>query len=176
MRFADERESLARRVCDTVSGLSSRMQRQPFSSCVNADSLTASEIVLIRDSYDRVSVGLRFSRNFYSRLFEIAPEFRKLFPDDLSAQVRKLMEMLAAMVERLDRPRELAALLASLGERHRGYGVSAHHFGPVGRALFDTLAGELGPNFDEPTCRAWIALYALASSWMQEPTSVVDCA
>lgn len=150
--------------------------RQPFSSCVNADSLTTSEILLIRDSYDRVSVGLRFSRNFYARLFEIAPEFRRLFPDDLSAQARKLMEMLAAMVEKLDRPRELAALLGSLGERHRGYGVEAHHFGPVGRALFDTLASELGPSFDEPTCRAWIALYALTSSWMQEPTSVVDCA
>lgn len=152
------------------------MQRQPFSPCVNADSLTTSEIMLIRDSYDRVSVGLRFSRNFYARLFEIAPEFRRLFPDDLSAQARKLMEMLAAMVEKLDRPRELAELLGSLGERHRGYGVVAHHFGPVGRALFDTLSSELGPSFDEPTCRAWIALYALTSSWMQEPTSVVDCA
>lgn len=149
---------------------------QHASHYATADSLTTSEILLIRNSYDRVSIGLRFSRNFYVRLFEIAPEFRRLFPEDLSAQVRKLTEMLASMVEKLDRPRELAALLESLGERHRGYGISAHHFAPVGRALFDTLASELGPEFDEPTCRAWIALYALCSSWMQEPTSVVDCA
>ena len=150
----------------------------PFRSSAQyatADSLTTSEIMLIRDSYDRVSIGLRFSRNFYARLFEIAPEFRGLFPNDLSAQVRKLTEMLASMVEKLDRPRELADLLGSLGERHRGYGIGAHHFAPVGRALFDTLASELGPDFDEATCRAWIALYALCSSWMQEPTSVVDC-
>lgn len=152
------------------------MHARQSSQYAAADSLTASEIQLIRDSYDRISVGLRFSRNFYARLFEIAPGFRSLFPVDLSAQVRKLTEMLATMVENLDKPHELAVLLGALGERHRGYGISAHHFAPVGRALFDTLASELGPEFDERTCRAWIALYALASSWMQEPMSLVDCA
>jgi hemoglobin-like flavoprotein len=131
------------------------------------DSLTASEIRLIAESYDLVSVGRRFARNFYTRLFELSPEIRTLFPDDISVQVVKLTEMLDMLVHRLDRPQELVAMLEELGERHRGYGVSSHHFAPVGRALFDTLAGELGPRFDDPTRRAWIALYALASTWMQ---------
>ena len=131
------------------------------------DSLTASEIGLIAQSYDLVSVGRRFARNFYTRLFEISPEIRALFPDDISVQVVKLTEMLSMLVGRLDRPHELVTMLEELGERHRGYGVFAHHFAPVGRALFDTLEGELGPRFDEPTRRAWIALYALATTWMQ---------
>ena len=115
------------------------------------DSLTASEIVLIRDSFDRVSVGLRFSRNYYARLFEIAPELRALFPDDLSIQLRKLMEMLAALVEKLDRPHELMLALEALGAQHRDYGVAPAHFAPVGQALFETLQGELGPAFDDAT-------------------------
>ena len=78
------------------------------------DSLTASEIVLIRDSFDRVSVGLRFSRNYYARLFEIAPELRALFPADLSVQLRKLMDMLAALVQKLDRPHELVLALEAV--------------------------------------------------------------
>lgn len=143
---------------------------------ITTDSLTASEILLIRDSYDLISVGRRFARNFYARLFEIAPEIRGLFSDDLSGQLTKLTEMLATLVEKLDRPRELAIILQDLGSRHRDYGVSAQHFAPVGRALFDTLATELGPRFDEPTCNAWIALYALGSSWMQQPTAHADCA
>jgi nitric oxide dioxygenase len=131
------------------------------------DSLTASEIRLIVASYDLVSVGRRFARNFYARLFEISPEIRPLFADDMSAQVSKLSHMLTAMVDTLDRPFELVTMLEELGERHRGYGVSEFHFAPVGRALFDTLASELGPRFDDATRRAWIALYALATTWMR---------
>jgi hemoglobin-like flavoprotein len=136
------------------------------------DSLTASEISLIRDSYDRVSAGRRFARNFYARLFEIAPETRRLFPDDIAVQAGKLTEMLSTLVGKLDRPLELALALQALGVRHRSYGVASHHFGPVGRALLDTLASEIGPAFDDPARRAWIALYALAASWMQETESI----
>jgi hemoglobin-like flavoprotein len=132
------------------------------------DSLTASEIALIRDSFDRISVGLRFSRNFYAHLFAIAPEIRALFPDDISGQARKLMDMLAVLVGKLDRPHELVLTLEALGAQHRDYGVCAVHFAPVGRALFETLAAELGPRFDDTTRSAWIALYALASAWMQQ--------
>jgi hemoglobin-like flavoprotein len=140
------------------------------------DSLTASEIVLIRDSFDRVSVGLRFSRNYYARLFEIAPALRALFPDDLSIQLRKLMEMLAALVEKLDRPHELMLALEALGAQHRDYGVAPAHFAPVGQALFETLQGELGPAFDDATRRAWIALYALCATWMQQSFPRERCA
>lgn len=136
------------------------------------DSLTASEIRLIVESYELISVGRRFARNFYARLFEIAPALRVLFPDDMSVQVRKLSEMLATLVGKLDQPRELALILDALGSRHRDYGVTHQHFAPLGRALFDTLESELGPRFDETTRRAWIALYALASSWMQPSVSV----
>ena len=132
------------------------------------DSLTTSEIVLIRDSFDRVSVGLRFSRKYYARLFEIAPELRALFPADLSVQLRKLMDMLAALVQKLDRPHELVLALEALGAQHRDYGVAPAHFAPVGQALFETLAAELGPAFDDATRRAWIALYALCATWMQQ--------
>jgi hemoglobin-like flavoprotein len=140
------------------------------------DSLTATEIGLIRDSFDRVSIGLRFSHKYYARLFEIAPELRALFPGDLSMQLRKLMDMLAALVDKLDRPHELVLTLEALGAQHRDYGVVAAHFAPVGQALFETLEGELGPAFDEATRRAWIALYALCATWMQQSFPRERCA
>jgi len=136
----------------------------------NTDSLTALEIRLISESYELISVGRSFAQKFYARLFEQAPEIRALFPDDLSLQLAKLTDMLRALVETLERPAELAKLLHALGERHRGYGVDTRHFAPVGRALFETLESEIGPRFDGATRRAWIALYALATSWMQPPS------
>lgn len=135
----------------------------------NTDSLTALEIRLITESYELIPIGRRFAQKFYARLFEQAPEIRALFPADVSMQVAKLTDMLAALVEKLDRPAELAKLLQALGERHRGYGIDARHFAPVGRALFETLESEIGPRFDGATRRAWIALYALATSWMHPP-------
>ena len=139
---------------------------EPARPSIATESLTAAEIRLIVESYELISVGRRFARNFYTRLFEISPEIQPMFPDDISIQAGKLTEMLAALVGKLDRPLDLVTTLEDLGGRHRGYGVAERHFAPVGRALFDTLAGELGPRFDEPTRRAWIALYALATTWM----------
>jgi nitric oxide dioxygenase len=135
--------------------------------CAAFDSLTADEIQLVRESYERISISLRFARNFYATLFDIAPELRALFPDDLTTQARKLTEMLGVLAGTLDRPLEFANVLESLGRRHRGYAVRPAHFAPVGRALFATLERELGPRFDDATRRAWIALYALASALMQ---------
>ena len=165
-------EAYVARVMECVSGTGRcSVEAEQALSWSTTDSLTASEIRLITQSYDLVSVGRRFSRNFYTRLFELAPHIRVLFPDDMSVQVKKLMEMLATLVGKLDQPHELAMILEALGTRHRDYGVTPHHFAPVGRALFDTLASELGPRFDEPTRRAWIALYALAATWMQPAAS-----
>lgn len=138
-----------------------------FAPDAATNSLTAAEISIVRDSYDRISVGRRFAFKFYARLFEIAPETRALFPDDLTQQVAKLMQMLGALVEHLDQPHELARLLIDLGQRHRGYGVSSAQFAPVGRALLETLATELGPGFDGAMRSAWLALYALAASLMK---------
>ena len=93
---------------------------------VTTDSLTASEIRLIARELRPRFGGLAVSRAISTRdLFEISPEIRVLFPDDISAQVRKLTEMLSTLVGKLDRPHELATMLEELGERHRDYGVFA---------------------------------------------------
>ena len=39
---------------------------------------------------------------FYRRLFELRPDYRQLFPDDMSGQKRKLVKMLAFIVRSLD--------------------------------------------------------------------------
>ena len=43
------------------------------------------------------------ARLFYGRLFELDPSLRSMFPDDLSDQGRKLMQMLSATVKGLNR-------------------------------------------------------------------------
>ena len=51
--------------------------------------LTAEEIVRVRSSFDRVfSNTTDMTTNFYDRLFELAPEFRPMFPADMSVLKR----------------------------------------------------------------------------------------
>ena len=96
---------------------------------------------------------------FYDRLFELAPETRRLFSADLSDQKMKLMGMIASAIGSLERPDMFASILTNLGRNHVYYGVVAAHYEPVGEALLWSLEQTLGADFTEETRAAWVALY-----------------
>ncbi len=103
---------------------------------------------------------------FYDRLFEIAPEVRPLFPDDLVAQKRKLMAMLAVVVTNLHHVDKIAPAVEDLGRRHIAYGVTAKHFEPVGAALLWTLREILGVDFAPSVKTAWTEAYVTLAGIM----------
>lgn len=85
----------------------------------------------------------------------------------MERQTVKLMEMLAWMVDHLDRPEELGAALEAAGRRHRDYGVNADHFAPVGSALIHSLRHTLGDRFTDEAEEAWIEGYAYFARGME---------
>ena len=89
---------------------------------------------------------------FYTRLFELAPDVRDMFPADLTEQSRKLSATLTLAISSLSGWDELAPILASLARRHIVYGVKAWHYAIVAQALLDTLRGA---EVDEATVQAW---------------------
>ena len=76
---------------------------------------------------------------FYQRLFTLDPSARPLFPDDLTAQGRKLMDMLGLVVHGLPRVDTILPAVQALGRRHVSYGVHPEHYRTVGAALLWTL-------------------------------------
>jgi hemoglobin-like flavoprotein len=127
---------------------------------IGAFGMTQDDIALIRESF----AHLHRRRNetaelFYARLFEIAPDVRPLFKDDLAAQRINLMEFLAVAMATLRDPAGLTVLLRKLGRNHRGYGVQEKHYQQVGEALIWTLRTSLGSGFTPELERAWKALY-----------------
>jgi truncated hemoglobin YjbI len=71
---------------------------------VNIPVMTPEQIDLIRRSFDRIwPVRRKLAGLFYSRFFELAPDARRLFPDDMERQQLKLMDMIAAIVGALDK-------------------------------------------------------------------------
>lgn len=107
---------------------------------------------------------------FYRNLFEADPALRPMFRGDMTAQARKLMQMIDVAVGRLDDVAALLPALHQLGDRHRGYGVQPRHYDTVGAALLLTLGQGLGSEVFTPALRAaWAEVYGALAGAMQAP-------
>src|SRR4029450_13961299 len=108
-------------------------------------SMTPHQIKLVQTSFAKVApIAATAADLFYGRLFEIAPQVRAMFPEDLGEQKKKLMAMLGPAVAGLSHPETLMPAVQALGRRHGGYGVKAPHYASVGSALLWTLGEGLG--------------------------------
>jgi hemoglobin-like flavoprotein len=129
--------------------------------------MTPHQIALIQGSADvLLSVGDRVVARFYDRLFELAPETRSMFPEDLARQKAKLVETLAVLVVHLSDRAMFTGHLHRLGRHHVAYGVEATHYGPASEALLDSLQSVLGSRFTGEMREAWTALYGQIATAM----------
>jgi hemoglobin-like flavoprotein len=104
---------------------------------------------------------------FYRRLFELDPELRRLFPDDLDLQRSRLAQMLAAAVKGLDRLEQLIPVVQDLGRRHVKYGLNESHYATAGAALMWTLKKSLRGAFTLELQDAWATMYELLATTMK---------
>jgi hemoglobin-like flavoprotein len=131
--------------------------------------MNSEQITLVQESFALVAPIAGVAADlFYARLFELDPKLKYLFPADLSEQKKKLMTMLQVAVASLRKPEQLIPALQNLGRRHAGYGVQNSHYETVGAALIWTLEQGLGEHFTQEVRAAWLALYGVVASTMQE--------
>jgi hemoglobin-like flavoprotein len=129
--------------------------------------MTPQQIALVQTSFAKVvPIAGTAADLFYGRLFDIAPDVRRMFPSDLSEQKKKLMAMLGTAVAGLSRLDSLIPAVCALGERHAGYGVKVEHYMPVGEALLWTLRQGLGDEFTPAVEDAWATAYDMLSQAM----------
>ena len=139
--------------------------------------MTPRQIDLVRTTFAVVEpIADTAATIFYANLFELDPALRALFPSDMTAQRRVLMQTLAVVIRGLDRLEGITPAVEALGRRHVGYGVRPEDFETVGAALLETLAGALGDVFTPETRDAWAAAYGLLASVMQEAGAAVRAA
>jgi len=122
--------------------------------------LSEADIDVLRETYRRVAAEPQLTGGlFYDRLFETAPELRRLFPADMEQQGIKLMSMLGAVVARMHDYAALHPLVGDLARRHVRYGALPEHYGAIGAALLWTLDQRLGREFEGETREAWTRAY-----------------
>jgi hemoglobin-like flavoprotein len=142
--------------------------------------ITDDEKAAIRNSWRLVvPIADTAADLFYKKLFEIRPEYRRLFPEDMRNQKRKLIAMLAFIVKSLDWPEsawqenveeedDLFLIVLALGRRHSDlYKIPDASYDAVGEALLWTLDYGLGKKFDGPTRAAWTHVYQLVAMTMK---------
>ncbi|CCE04653.1 putative nitric oxide dioxygenase (NOD); flavohemoprotein [Bradyrhizobium sp. STM 3843] len=129
--------------------------------------MTPAQIALVQDSFAKVApISDQAAIIFYDRLFEVAPQVRALFPDDLTEQRKKLMGTLAVVVNGLTNLPSILPAASALATRHVGYGAKAEHYPVVGGALLWTLEKGLGDAWTPEVAEAWSAAYGTLSSYM----------
>jgi hemoglobin-like flavoprotein len=121
----------------------------------------------VQDSFAKVApISDKAAEIFYGRLFEIAPQVRAMFPDDMIEQRKKLMTTLAIVVNGLSNLETILPAASALAKRHVGYGAQAAHYPVVGEALLWTLEKGLGPSWTPPVAAAWTSAYTTLSGYM----------
>jgi hemoglobin-like flavoprotein len=120
--------------------------------------LRPAQIDLVRQSFDSVR-RREFADMFYRRFFELAPETRSLFPNDLNRQYLTLMDMMAAIIGALDKQELFQSMTTYAGLRHARFGAKPAHFSAFGDALIWSLEQQLGSSFTSELRAAWQVLY-----------------
>jgi nitric oxide dioxygenase len=129
--------------------------------------MTPDQVKLVQQSFAKVApVSETAAVLFYDRLFEIAPAVRAMFPADMTEQRKKLMAMLAAVVNGLANLDSILPAASALAKRHVAYGARPEHYPVVGSALLWTLEKGLGEAWTSDVKEAWTAAYGTLSGYM----------
>ena len=129
--------------------------------------MNSTQVNLVQESFAKViPISEAAAVIFYDRLFEVAPAVKVMFPADMSGQRKKLMMMLAAVVNGLGNLESILPAASALAKRHVDYGAQPEHYPVVGGALLWTLEKGLGEAWTPEVADAWTAAYATLSSFM----------
>ena len=129
--------------------------------------MTPEQITLVQQSFSKVApISETASQLFYDRLFEVAPSVRAMFPEDITEQRKKLMGMLAVVVNGLSNLEAILPAASALATRHVSYGAKPEHYPVVGSALLWTLEKGLGDAWTPELAEAWSAAYGTLSGYM----------
>jgi hemoglobin-like flavoprotein len=96
------------------------------------------------------------------------PRLRQLFGPDLGHQGMSFMKAIEAIVQHLDHPRELDAVVDDLGAIHAPFHIRPDHYRAMEDSLIDTMAYALGEHLTNPVERAWRSAFGQVGAAMIE--------
>jgi hemoglobin-like flavoprotein len=129
--------------------------------------MTPEQASLITKSFDEMwPVRHVLAGKFYTRFFEAMPDARRLFPNDMEKQHRKLMDTIAAIVGAASNQPLCRSIVSNTARQHARFGVTSSQLAAFGDALILSLEEQFGPAFTPELRQAWVALYEIVQAEM----------
>ena len=134
--------------------------------------MTVEQVKLVQITFEEIKpVSAAAAQLFYSRLFQLCPSLRQLFPVDIQPQRQKLIQALSMVVGSLETPEDIIPAIQAMAKRHSSYGVRDEDYAVFGAALLWTLEQALGPSWNAAVREAWTALYESVARVMKSAAS-----
>jgi hemoglobin-like flavoprotein len=124
--------------------------------------MTPEQMQLVRLTLAQATTDpLTLGRDFYRRLFVLAPDLRARFRGDVDIESLRLKETLTLAFGALSDMPFLVATLDNLARRDVARGLSEQHCRAIAQALIWAIERRVGAAFTRPACNAWIAFLAV---------------
>src|SRR4051812_33754150 len=123
--------------------------------------MTPEQMQLVRLTLAQATTDpLALGRDFYRRLFVLAPDLRGRFHGDVDAESAKLKETLTLAFGMLSDMRFMVATLDAMAKRDVARGLSEQHCRAIAQSLIWAIERRVGSAFTHQVCNAWIAFMA----------------
>jgi len=127
--------------------------------------MTPEQIQLVRLTLAQATAGEpELGREFYRRLFALAPDLRSRFQGDVEDECPKLKDTLKLAFASLSDLPFLVATLEALARRGVARGLSDQHCRAISKSLLWAIEQRVGSAFTPQVCNAWIAFLAVVVS------------
>jgi hemoglobin-like flavoprotein len=129
--------------------------------------MTPEQARLVTKSFDEMwPVHRVLAGRFYTHFFAAMPDARRLFPNEMEKQHRKLMDTIAAIVGSASNQPLCRSIVSNTARQHARFGVTLSQLAAFGDALILSLEEQFGPAFTPELRQAWVALYEIVQSEM----------
>lgn len=130
--------------------------------------MTIQEIILVKKTWRKLMMvdPILVGDLFYTKLFTDNPRIRNLFPQDMTAQNKKLTDMLTSIITSIDHIDDLKKDIDDMARRHVNYNVKPEHYDLVGKSLLWTLERGLGSDWNQDVKNAWVSCYTTLAEQM----------
>lgn len=109
---------------------------------------------------------LNFTELFYEIVFDLAPDVKILFQNDMVLQGEALVAMLKVVVKNVRTLGDVIKPVEELGLRHKSYGVKPNMYLVVGRSLIIAFGQLAGDAMTHEIKWAWMQVYATLAEVM----------
>jgi hemoglobin-like flavoprotein len=130
--------------------------------------MTPEQMQLVRLTLAQATIDpLTLGRDFYRRLFVLAPDLRTRFSGDIDTESAKLKETLTLAFGALSDMPFLVATLDALARNQIVDRLSEAHCRAIAQSLIWAIERRIGAAFTRQACNAWVALLAVAMTCLR---------